>query len=107
MLDDIRSYIEANLSDPDLKIGAIAGSYFISTRYLHSLFKDQPLSIAAYIRSRKLSHCRHDLRNTLYIGWSVSEIIARWGFHDLAHFSKMFKATFGVTPGAYRLRIEG
>ena len=33
-------------------------------------------------------------------------IARRWGFDDPAHFSKIFKASYGEPPGQYRLRAD-
>ncbi|NTW39478.1 MAG: helix-turn-helix domain-containing protein, partial [Cellulomonadaceae bacterium] len=38
----------------------------------------------------------------LLLDESVTQIAARWTFTDAAHFSRMFKATYGVTPSSYR-----
>ena len=32
----------------------------------------------------------------------MSGIGARWGLWDAAHFSRLFKATYGISPRAYR-----
>jgi AraC-like DNA-binding protein len=34
----------------------------------------------------------------------VQAIARRWGFEDPAHFSKIFKASYGEPPGQYRRR---
>src|ERR1700761_4411773 len=33
---------------------------------------------------------------------SITEIAYRWGFNDSAHFSRLFKASFGMSPTQYR-----
>ena len=38
---------------------------------------------------------------------SVARIAALSGFSDPLHFTKMFKAQYGVTPGGYRLDHAG
>jgi AraC-like DNA-binding protein len=32
----------------------------------------------------------------------VQAIARRWGFEDVAHFTRIFKASFGEPPGQYR-----
>jgi AraC-like DNA-binding protein len=34
----------------------------------------------------------------------ISHIAHRWGFADLAHFSRLFKAAYGEAPSVYRRR---
>jgi transcriptional regulator GlxA family with amidase domain len=33
----------------------------------------------------------------------VSAIAARWGLIDAAHFSRLFRAAYGLPPAEYRL----
>lgn len=93
----IVGFIEARLSDRDLSPAKVAAVHHVSVRRLHKLFQDQPLTVAALIRRRRLERCRADLarRNT-----TVAAVAASWGFADPAHFSRLFKATFGHSPGA-------
>jgi AraC-like DNA-binding protein len=93
----IAGYIEGRLSDPDLSPPGIAAAHLISVRRLHKLFEDQPLTVAALIRRRRLERCRAELTGS---GRTVTAVAARWGFSDPAHFSKLFKATYGYTPRA-------
>ncbi|MFJ4831995.1 helix-turn-helix domain-containing protein [Streptomyces sp. NPDC088747] len=90
-------FIEARLSDRDLTPAKVAAAHHVSVRRLHKLFQDQPLTVAALIRRRRLERCYADLtrRNT-----TVAAVAASWGFADPAHFSRLFKATYGHSPGA-------
>ncbi|WP_203645465.1 helix-turn-helix domain-containing protein [Streptomyces sp. SID14478] len=90
-------FIEARLSDRDLTPAKVAAAHHMSVRRLHKLFQDQPLTVAALIRRRRLERCYADLtrRNT-----TVAVVAASWGFADPAHFSRLFKATYGHSPGA-------
>jgi AraC-like DNA-binding protein len=90
-------YIEARLSDRDLAPARIAAAHHISVRRLHKLFEDQPLTVAAFIRQRRLERCRADLAGS---DLTVVAIAARWGFADPAHFSRLFKATYGYNAAA-------
>ena len=33
---------------------------------------------------------------------TITEIAMKWGFSDAAHFSRSFKAAFGISPHAFR-----
>ena len=35
-------------------------------------------------------------------GERITEIALRWGFNDMPHFSRVFRATFGATPSDLR-----
>jgi len=93
----IAGYIEARLADPDLSPPGIAAAHHISVRRLHKLFEDQPLTVAALIRRRRLERCRAELTGS---GRTVTAVAARWGFSDPTHFSKLFKATYGYNARA-------
>jgi AraC-like DNA-binding protein len=102
LLRQVRAYIEANLARPDLTPDAIAAAHFISTRYLHKLFARQGDTVAGWTRGRRLERCRQDLRNPTLRHRSISAIGARWGLVDASHFSRAFRAAYGVRPSEYR-----
>ncbi|AGL19194.1 helix-turn-helix domain-containing protein [Actinoplanes sp. N902-109] len=95
--DRIIGYIDARLADPDLSPPGVAAAHHISVRRLHKLFEDQPLTVAALIRRRRLERCRAELTGS---GRTVTAVAARWGFSDPAHFSKLFKTTYGYNARA-------
>jgi AraC-like DNA-binding protein len=94
----ITAFVEARLGDPDLDPSLIAAAHHISTRYLHKLFHGAGTSVSAWIRERRLDHCRRDLADPLLRHRPVSAIAARWGYVDASHFSRLFRATFGISP---------
>ncbi|GAA0240490.1 helix-turn-helix domain-containing protein [Cryptosporangium japonicum] len=101
--DRITGYIEARLADPDLSPPGIAAAHHISVRRLHKLFEDQPLTVAALIRRRRLERCRAELAGGAPAGTggrTVTAVAARWGFSDPTHFSKLFKTTYGYNARA-------
>lgn len=102
LLLSIMSYVERNLSDPNLTPTRIAAAHYISTRYLHKLFHEESATVAGWVRERRLEHCRHDLRDPLLADRPVGVIAAGWGFPDPAHFSRVFRSTYGTTPQDYR-----
>ncbi len=107
LVDHIRDYIDANLGDPDLCPTKVAAAHYVSTRHLHNLFRAEGTTIAAWIRARRLEHCRRDLLDPVHSHRSVAALAARWGFLDAAHFSRIFKAAFEVSPSAYRQLTGG
>ncbi|MDL5206084.1 helix-turn-helix domain-containing protein [Streptomyces sp. ALI-76-A] len=95
--DRILGYIEARLSDRDLTPASIAAAHHTSVRRLRKLFQDQPLTVAALIRQRRLERCRADLARS---DRTVAAVATRWGCADPAHFSRLFKATYGYNAAA-------
>lgn len=54
---------------------------------------------AKYLTRRRIEAAQYMLSNTVL---SVSEIAIRTGFYDAAHFSRIFSAEVGFSPGQYR-----
>jgi AraC-like DNA-binding protein len=99
----IRAFIENHLDDSDLTPDTIAAAAHISTGYLHKLFRMDGTTVSRFIRERRLEHCRRDLLAPDQVTLPVSSIGARWGLVDAAHFSRLFKAEYGLSPREYRL----
>jgi AraC-like DNA-binding protein len=95
----ITAFIEEHLSEADLCPAQIAAAHHVSLRQLHKLFHASGITVAGWIRARRLEHCARDLRDATR---PVSSIGARWGYPDPAHFSRLFKAAYGVSPRDYR-----
>jgi len=93
-------YIDEHLGDSTLAPPAIAAALGISLRYLHLIFTDAELSVAATILVRRLDRCRVALVDQP--ARSISEIAYAHGFNDAAHFSRTFKARFGFSPRELR-----
>lgn len=92
-------YIEENL-DRKIDIDDAARAAGFSASHLHRLFTfAYGISVADYIRKRKLSSC---LPSLLERDKSILEIAMDCGFEYEQSFSRAFKAEFGITPGRYR-----
>jgi len=99
----VRVFIERNLGDPHLDGTAIAAAHHISIRQLQRLFESDGHTVTEWIRNRRIEHCRKDLANAELLAVPVSVIGARWGLVNAGHFSRLFKATHGLTPREYRV----
>ena len=95
---EIVRYIEQHLTDPALSIGQIADLHRISKRYLHWLFREEAMTVNEFIISRRLQGCRKELINLVVGHRQVSQIAYAWGFANLSHFSKRYRAQFGESP---------
>lgn len=102
MLRRIQHHIEANLADPALSPESIARAHHMATRTLQKIFSAAGLTVAGWIRERRMEKCRRDLADPLCEHVPVGEIGARWGLVDGAHFSRVFRTAFGLSPSQYR-----
>lgn len=98
----ILDFTRRHLADPELNPAMIAAAHHMSVRTLHKLFQAQDLTVASWIRHHRLENCRRDLADPHLRSRPVHAIAARWGFTDNAHFSRLFRATYGISPAGYR-----
>ena len=96
--------LDAHLAEPALSPPAIAAALGVSPRYLHRLFESGP-SVGATILARRLERCHAALRDEREPR-SISELAFAWGFNDAAHFSRSFRARFGVAPRELRASLR-
>lgn len=101
-LQDAKEYIEQHLQDPDLTPSGTAAALYVSTRTLHRLFEAEGSTVSGWIRWRRLEQCRLELGDPSCDGIPVGQVGAKWGFWDAAHFSRLFRAAYGVPPATYR-----
>ncbi|WP_214404403.1 helix-turn-helix domain-containing protein [Pseudonocardia lacus] len=105
LLREVCAHIDEHLADPGLGPDSIAAAHFVSVRQLHRLFAATGETVARRIRRLRLERCRHDLADRRAAGDSVTDIARRWGFADLAGFSRAFRAAYGCSPSEYRARL--
>ena len=89
-----------NISQPSLRISAIAEHFNMSerslSRKLNAIIGSSPKS---YLMSLRLNRAEMLLVSSKL---SIKEIVANTGFSDSAHFSRVFKSHHGLTPSNYR-----
>jgi AraC-like DNA-binding protein len=102
LLAEIRLWIEGRLHDPDLTPSAIAAANFVSVRRLHKLFAEEGVTVSSWIRDRRLERCRRDLADPALAGETVASIAWSWGFRNAGHFSRVYRAAYGLAPSAGR-----
>jgi len=98
----VLSYIDDHLGDPGLDPAAIAAAHYLSVRHLYNLFSATGTTVAQWVKQRRLDRARGDLADPLRADETVAAISERWGFEDAGYFSRVFKQSFGQTPGEWR-----
>lgn len=101
-LADIENYIKMNLADPELSYDKVAVSCGISPRYLCFLLKANNTSFSELVWTNRMPKARDLLVSPKARDYPIHEIAYMSGFKSAAHFSRMFKATYGVPPREYR-----
>ncbi|MES4905854.1 MULTISPECIES: helix-turn-helix domain-containing protein [unclassified Streptomyces] len=97
----IQRHITQHLADPGLSPEAIARAHHISVRYLHKLFRDEGTTVGQWIRRRRLEECQREL--VLARGrQTIAAVARRWGFISPTHFSRVFRAAYGMSPSEWQ-----
>jgi AraC-like DNA-binding protein len=102
LLTTVQAFIQQHLGDSRLAPAAIAAAHHMSLRSLHQLFHDEGLTVAGWIRQRRLERCRRDLADPALASRPVAAIAATWGYTNAADFSRAFRAVHGMPPAEYR-----
>ncbi len=98
----LKAAIEARLHEQDLKPAGAAAAAGISVRYANALLAQEDTCLERYIFARRLERCRRALADPAQSHRMIGDIAFGWGFSDLSHFGRRFKAEFGCSPAAYR-----
>ena len=107
LVGQVQLYIECHLDDAKLTTEAIAAAHFVSIRHLQKVFQAEGMSVSALVRTRRLERCRRALGNPDLLDVPISTVRLRCGFSDAAHFSRLFRKTYGQSPKDYRQAFAG
>ena len=99
-----RAAIDARLADPALDATAVAAAAGVSVRYANAVLAEESMSIVRLIQAMRLARCRRALEDPSQRHRRVSEIADSWGFSDMTHFGRKFKAAYGSLPSEYGSR---
>ncbi len=102
LLRQIDRHIVEHLADPELGPTSIAAAHFISTRHLHRLFAPRADTVAQQIQRMRLERCRRELIDPRSDSRSITDISRRWGFPDIATFSRAFRTIYRMSPSDWR-----
>lgn len=87
------------------RVEAFAADLSLSARHLSRLCKAQTgLSAQAYIDSLKMHEA---CRLLVYTRMSAQQVAYALGYDDPSYFSRTFKRSLRLSPGAYRAHFEG
>lgn len=101
LFEQVKDYIDANLVSPELTPEGLCGVFRISRANLYRLFA--PLGgVSGYIRQRRLEHAESLLRDPANACRTIADIAYSCGFASEAHFSRVFRAAFGLPPREIR-----
>ncbi|MCR9137585.1 MAG: AraC family transcriptional regulator [Alphaproteobacteria bacterium] len=94
----MRSYLDRRLSSPDLGVDDLLRIFGVSRPTIYRDFADVG-GVAGYINDRRLDRAFYQLASASPAQGRIKEIANRLGFNEPAHFSRLFRQRFGITPG--------
>ncbi len=100
----IKQLVARRLGDPGLTVDEIARALNCSRRLLYTAFGDEPEGVAGHLLAQRLEACRRDFEDPRRDAASITEIAFERGFVHPAHFSRTFRARFGMAPSEWRQR---
>jgi AraC-like DNA-binding protein len=101
-IEALLAFCRQNLSDPELSPRTMAARFGISVRTVHLRFERLGETFGRWLLDNRLEACGKALRDPHQRAAGISEIAYRWGFNDLSHFNKAFRARFDMTPREWR-----
>jgi AraC-like DNA-binding protein len=104
LLAQSEALVRDNLAQPDLSPDWLADELRISRASLYRLFGETG-GIMRYVQERRLLAVRAALSDPLETR-RLARLAAELGFNSGAHFSRSFRARFGIPASAYRKQQE-
>ncbi|GAA2013962.1 helix-turn-helix domain-containing protein [Microbacterium ulmi] len=98
----IEEHVRTRLGDPELSARSIAATFSISERYVYSILARRGIELSDLIREHRLAQAIRMLEDPESAMKTISEVAHRCGFSDHAHFSRTFRARFGIAPSDWR-----
>lgn len=95
-LEKAESYIVANLSDENLSPEQIARHAAVSLRTLNRLFAQAGTTPMRWVWQQRLKASHSALVGGA--GKNIADVAVQFGFSEMSHFSRSFKAVYRATP---------
>ena len=99
---DIQACIQKYLTCADLTCDRVAAHCGISPRYLCHVLKANKTSFSELLWSQRLPKARDWLLSESFQRYPIHKIASMAGFKSAAHFSRMFKSAYSVSPKEFR-----
>ena len=102
LFNTIEKYIDDRAAISALSAESVAAKFHVSIRYFHKLLEEHGTSFGRLLLRCRLQHCAADLHDPRNQSKPVSAIAFQWGFNNSAHFSRVFRDRFGLSPTQHR-----
>jgi AraC-like DNA-binding protein len=101
-LHRLKRYMVERLDHADLAPAEVAAAHRMSVRQLHYLFSSEDSSFRGWLQAARLRQAQQRLADPVSARVSIGEIALSLGFKEAAHFSRVFRQEFGLSPREWR-----
>ncbi|MFF0633819.1 helix-turn-helix domain-containing protein [Nocardia sp. NPDC004151] len=102
LLRQMETYLRLNLRRRDLTAAEVAAAHHISVRRMYRLWSEQGVSMQQWIIGERLELTRRMLADPRHTERTIGWIARAAGFRDASHFTRRFRAAYGVGPSEWR-----
>ncbi|MGB3440492.1 MAG: helix-turn-helix domain-containing protein [Actinophytocola sp.] len=102
LVTQVRAYVRQHLREPDLSPTSIAIALAISPRHLYRVCAAAGLRLEQWIIDLRLEHAKAELASQDAARRSIATVARQWGFTDPTHFTRRFRAAYGMLPSEWR-----
>ena len=102
LITQVRVYVDQHLRDPALNADSVALSLAVSRRHLFRLCTKADFSLEQYIIGKRLENAKADLARPSGRARTIAAVAYSWGFRDPTHFTRRFRAAYGLLPSDWR-----
>jgi AraC-like DNA-binding protein len=106
LLVQVRAYAREHLRDPGLNAEQVALALSVSRRQLFRACARADFSLEQYVIGMRLEGAKSALGRPSGRNRSIASVAYSWGFKDATHFTRRFKAAYGMLPREWRRRAE-
>ena len=94
----LKAVVDSNLTNSNVTCEELAAAAGISVRYANQLLDAEQISLQRLLFSQRIEKCQVALADPAQAHRQISDIAYSWGFGDVSHFGRLFKAMTGMTP---------
>ncbi len=100
--DQILDYIKTNFNS-EIFLSDLSEKFFYQTTYICYLFKKHlNTTFSEYLKNIRLEKSRQ----FLHCDMPIALVAQKSGYNDYCHYSRQFKAKYGMPPSKYRKQIQ-
>lgn len=98
----LRAHVRQNLRDPELSPETVAAALAVSPRQLYRACAAVDLRLEQWVIETRLERAKAELAHPSAQHRTIAAVARRWGFKDPTHFTRRFRAAYGVLPSDWR-----